>query len=119
MLYLTRSLILLNPPNPHLTMIWVRLGSDPYLPTGNCIGILWQKMKCIRILVHKWIRMDSDQIAKINVFVFGGQKIKSIRFLCSLTVQLHFAVSWYLEMVSQNIVRSQTTLVSRKNMFQL
>ncbi len=41
------------------------LGLGPYLSRGNCIRILWQKMKCIRILGHKWNHMDSDQI---NVF---------------------------------------------------
>ncbi len=42
-----------------------KLGWGPYLSRGNCIRILWQKMKCIRILGHKWIHMYSDQI---NIF---------------------------------------------------
>ena len=40
------------------------LGRGPYLlpGTGNCIRILWQKVKCIRILGHKWFHVDSDHI---------------------------------------------------------
>ncbi len=48
------------------------LGWGPYLSRGNCIGILWQKMKCIRILGHKWIHMDSDHI---NVFSACSNKV--------------------------------------------
>ncbi len=38
------------------------MGRDPYLSSGNCIRILWQKMKYIQIIGLKWIHVDSDQI---------------------------------------------------------
>ena len=45
------------------------LGWGPYLSPDNCIRILWQKLKCIRILGHNWIHMDSDQNNWIHGFL--------------------------------------------------
>ena len=80
-------------------------------------------MKCIRILGHKWIHMDSDQISCIpgflcleiigytdsfnfekkiysyssffNVFIFGGQKIKSIRIRGDIDISQNFATIFF------------------------
>ncbi len=57
--------IILLPNYNQCNRIGPVIGWGPYLSRGNCIRILWQKMKCIQILGHKWIHMDSDQI---NVF---------------------------------------------------
>ena len=57
------------------------MGRGPYLSPGNCIGILCQKMKCIRILDHKWIHMDSDQIGFTDSFNFGKKCIHIPIFL--------------------------------------
>ncbi len=46
------------------------MGRGPYLSPGNCIRILWQKMKCIRTLGHKWIHMDSDKILCLEIIGF-------------------------------------------------
>ena len=79
--------------NVNKTLGWTDRGlivyRGPYLSQCNCIRILWQKMKCIRILSHKWIlttwihsilkKKMYSYSSFFNVFVFGSPKIKSIQ----------------------------------------
>ncbi len=92
------------------------MGGGPYLSLGNWIHILWQEMKCILILGHKWIHMDSDQIniftachnlknlysSFFNVFVFRGPKMKSIGIRRDIDISQNF---WPKRLIRSHTLR--------------
>ncbi len=83
--------------------VWINysrlLGRGPYLSPGNCICILWQKIKCIRILGHKLIHKDSDQIPSILKKCI---RIPIIMYSCSKVKA--FSVHWCTDLFMCNTV---------------